>query len=258
MAEPSARLEGVPNFRDLGGAETADGRRVRARRLYRSGSLHEMTEADRTILEDLGIRIVIDLRCEWERLQHPYRWPGVARVAAPLVDDRVVIDMMDRFKAGTVSSEELEDWWHLSRVFQAPEEQVASIHLIFDTLLQPRDDAVLIHCRGGKDRTGMVSAFVLEALGVQWDQVMADFLRSNEAVQNDRVKREIAAMLARAVTGPVTPEAVASLSGVRAEWLEALFARVAGRYGSVTRYLSDHIGVGEDGMATLRQVYLEP
>jgi protein tyrosine/serine phosphatase len=104
----------------------------------------------------------------------------------------------------------------------------------------------------------MVAAFLLDALGVRWDQVMADFLRSNEAVQNDRVKREIAAMLARAVTGPVTPEAVASLSGVRGEWLGTLFTRVAERYGSVTRYLTEHIGIGQPGIARLRDLYLDP
>ena len=250
------RPEGVPNFRSLAGATFA-GRRLTPGRLYRSGSLHQMTDAGRATLDDLGIRTVIDLRCEWERMQHPYRWDGLEIVLAPLVENHVVTSMVERFKSATITSEELEDWWNATRVFQAPEEQIPSIRVIFDRLLRlPGDGAVLIHCRGGKDRTGMVSAFVLDALGVRREDVMADFVRTNDESQ-EWAQREAAAIVNRGGV-VLSPAAIAAFSGVRAEWLDTLFERVAAQYGSVAEYLAGHIGIGDRGVARLRKLYLEP
>jgi protein-tyrosine phosphatase len=257
MTDKAIGLDRVVNFRDLGGAPTVDGRRVRRHMLYRSGSLHEMTDRDRARLEGAGIGTVIDLRCDWERHQQPYHWPGVDAVAAPFIDDDAVIEMMRRFEAGTITSEELEDWWHLVRVFRAPEEQVPSMRIVCETLLASTS-GVVVHCRGGKDRTGMVAAFLLDAMGVHREAVMADFLRSNEVPHDDRMQRQIAAMVARVGPGSFSERAIASLAGVRSEWLDRLFAQVEGGYGSVAGYLARRVGIGEEGVSLLRHRYLEP
>ena len=257
MTGPVGDLEGISNFRDLGGGRTADGHRVATHRLYRSGSLHAMTDSDRAALESCAITTVIDLRSESERRRQPYAWESTRAVLAPLVDDHVVIDMMGRFKAGTITSEELEDWWNLTRVFHAPEEQVASIRTIFHALIAlPPGEAALIHCRGGKDRTGMVAAFLLDSLGVRRQDVMADFLRTNESIRDARTARDVAAFLEQFPS--LSAEAGAAMQGVRPEWLDSLFSRVAAQYGSVARYLADHVGIGATGLARLRANYLDP
>lgn len=257
MTSPVLRLEGVSNFRDLGGRLTIDGSRVAPNRLFRSGSLHLMTDRDRQYLEARGITTVVDLRSPAERRHQPYVWPATTTVPAPLADDRVVADMMRRFEAGMITSAELEDWWSLTRVFQAPEEQVASLRTLFSTLMTlPPDEAVLIHCRGGKDRTGMVAAFILDCLGVRREDIMADFLLTNDAARAEPTDREIAAFFQRFPS--FSPEAVAAMQGVRAEWLDTLFGRVAEQYGSVTRYVADHVGIGEVGVQQLRANYLQP
>ena len=69
-------LQGGRNFRDLGGYRTHDGRRVRWGRLYRSGSLAALTEADCRYLGGLGIRWVCDLRTTHERRSAPSAWCG--------------------------------------------------------------------------------------------------------------------------------------------------------------------------------------
>ena len=255
----SHRFERIRNLRDLGGRVTPDGRRVVKRRLFRSGSLHEITDEDRSALEALGIRTVIDLRSEWERRHQPDEWPGVRIVSAPLVDDQLVASINARFEAGTIPSEELADWWQLTRVFQAPEEHTSSVRVIFDTLLETGpDDAVLFHCRGGKDRTGMVAALVLEALAVTREETLADFMRSNGVADDKGVRGELAAIIAQVGGSSWSDEAILSLTGVRREWLDTLFHRIEDRYGSVTRYLTDHVGIGDRGIARLREIYLEP
>ena len=228
-------------------------------RLYRSGSLHDMTDDDRSALEALGIRTVIDLRSEWERRQHPYEWPRARIVLAPLIDDELVASINVRFRAGTIPSEELEDWWQLTRVFQAPEEHSSSIRVIFDTLLQAGPgDAVLFHCRGGKDRTGMVSALLLDALGVTREEILADFMLSSEIADDERVTENLAVIIDTAGLNSLSEEALSALTGVRREWLDTLFRRIEDRFGSVKGYLTDHVGIDDRALARLREMYLEP
>ena len=247
----------ILNLRDLGGLRTTDGRKVARGRLYRSGTLHDLTEQDGAALAALGIRTVLDLRSDWERRSQPCAAP-VRVIAAPMVDDRTVMSIHARFDSATITSEELEDWWNLTRVFQAPQEHIASLKVVFDTLLAAGpDDAVLFHCRGGKDRTGLVAAFVLDALGVTWEDIVADFLRSNLPADDEHMAEHLAPIVAALGPNTLSDEAIASLTSVKPEWLEALFHEIGDRYGSVSRYLTDHVGIGAHGLARLRVLYLE-
>ena len=75
------RLEGVHNLRDVGGYPTRDGRPTRSRALYRSDSLHRLApEAQRTLLDDHGVRTIIDLRRAPELERSPNVFAGSAEV----------------------------------------------------------------------------------------------------------------------------------------------------------------------------------
>ena len=102
----------------------------------------------------------------------------------------------------------------------------------------------------------MVVAFVLDALGVRRQDIMADFLRTNDSGRSVHAEREMAAFHERLRS--LSPGAIAAMQGVRPEWLETLFSRVAAQYGSVARFLADHVGIGEAGLAQLRANYLDP
>ena len=70
---------------------------------------------------------------------------------------------------------------------------------IFNILLADNGGAVLYHCSAGKDRTGVVTAVILTALGVDKDTIYQDYLLTNEkplyykkmALQMDPESREI-------------------------------------------------------------------
>jgi protein-tyrosine phosphatase len=98
-------LEGGRNFRDLGGYETEDGRVVRWRRLFRSGTLAQLTPADQAVLAGLGVRAVCDLRTTSERHGEPSRWaPAGGRVMTRdyELDEGAV---MGAFRVGTPTEE---------------------------------------------------------------------------------------------------------------------------------------------------------
>jgi hypothetical protein len=70
----ATKLEGVPNFRDIGGYKTRDGHTIRYNMLYRSAQLTAMTLADNQMLAPLNIRYEIDLRNSTERSNAPTHW----------------------------------------------------------------------------------------------------------------------------------------------------------------------------------------
>lgn len=251
------RLEKVQNLRDLGGLPTGDGRRVVRGRLFRSGSLHEMTPADRSALEARGISVVIDLRSAFEQARHSYEWPAGRRVAAPLAEDEAVAAIFARFGAGTLSEREVEDWWNLTGVFDIPVVHRESLRLAFQTLLAAGpEEGVLFHCTGGKDRAGVAAVLVLEALGVTREAILADFLLTNLGARERAA--EFSQWMQQATGHALSPEAAYWLAGVKAEWLEEFFERMTGRYGSLAGYLRRELDVGPGELAVLRAGYLEP
>ena len=252
-------LQKVANLRDLGGLPAADRRRVVTGRIYRSGSLHEMTDGDRRALEARRITTVVDLRSAWEQRTRPYDWPAGRHVAAPLASDDSVAAIYGNFMNGTLTEAEMADWWATTGVFDAPAVYPAAVRAVFDALLEtPPGEAVLFHCTGGKDRAGVVVALVLRALEVTPEAIEADFLRSNDMLATPERLEELAARLNRGLAGPISREALFAISGVRPEWLEEMFARLAARHGSVEAYLDDALGLTGANLAALRERYLEP
>ncbi len=181
VAERRIQLEGQHNFRDLGGYETTDGRHVRWGRLYRSGELGELTDTDIDhVTNVLGVRLVCDLRSpgEAEELPDP-EFPGVERVALPIIDDSVdPVAIRDAVLAGDLSVLDPDLLVTGNQAFvRDMTEQYASL---MDRVTDPENWPTNIHCTAGKDRAGWGSALILLALGVPEETVMEDYLLTNE------------------------------------------------------------------------------
>jgi len=164
-------LEGCFNFRDLGGFATEDGRRVRWGRLFRSDALHHLTPADlRRVRDELGIRIVVDLRSTAERAGE-----APTSLCAPPVREHHV-PLFDGERRSAPSSMTLDEIYSiLLRVARAP---IAR----FVRLLAESREPVLFHCAAGKDRTGVLSAVVLGVAGVGDEDIVADYAYTRHAL----------------------------------------------------------------------------
>jgi len=165
----------VPNLRDIGGVTTADGRRVRLGLLLRSA----LPAADDLVPEDFAWppTVVIDLRSPLELLEgHPLDALGAKLVNLPLLDTLQPGDHHEH--DGTLAS-----------LYRQVHDHAA--HLLVDlvTEIVHADGPVLVHCSAGKDRTGIGVALVLRLLGVSHDQVLADYLLTNEA--KDAIDRRL-------------------------------------------------------------------
>ena len=169
-------LEGCVNFRDLGGYPTADGRTVRWRRLFRSDSPSSLTEADvRTITGSLGIQSVVDLRSSGGTNDGRglLASSGIGYHQFPFLERRGFLPPT----SGKEVAKRLTDMYQWILLNAG-----TLVAQAFTTLAQPVNQPALFHCSAGKDRTGILSATILDVLGVGREDIVADFLKTNEVI----------------------------------------------------------------------------
>lgn len=164
-------IASLVNFRDLGGLETTTGRRIAAGRVFRSDALTHLTDADRDHLRhQLGVRTVVDLRSplEHDRLgRYDEAWLGVTVHELPILDGAV---LREQASQGRLPMSEMY------RIIAI--ESVETVRRAVGILADPAALPAVLACSGGKDRTGVVAALVLAALGVPREEILADYERS--------------------------------------------------------------------------------
>jgi protein-tyrosine phosphatase len=240
-------LTSLENGRDLGGLPTGDGRRVIPGVFVRSAALDVLTDVDRNALEQMGIVTALDVRSDMEREERPARWPSDRLVAVPLADDEEMVGVVARIMSGDILGAELETLWE-ANIATFATRFIPAIRRIFGVFAAAGPGrGVLFHCRGGKDRTGVVAMLLLEALGVVRSEVFDDFLFTNAQVGTEERAAAVAAEFSRITGTPVDPAEVFPFAGVRREWLEGAYAAIEERFGSVERYLAEVIGVDLTG-----------
>jgi protein-tyrosine phosphatase len=228
-------LPGTLNLRDVGGYPVADGGTVRWRTLLRSDALNRLDDAGRTVLADLGLRTVIDLRTDSEVEAAPSALDGTAAqtVRVPLFSAEAI---------GRLPPD-------LAAVYRYMIDDCgAAIAKAIGRLAIPGALPGLVHCTAGKDRTGLVTALVLEVVGVPDHVIAADYaLSQSSSLAPDTAKR-----IGR----------IQSISGV-GRWLDlgalgsppkvihTALAHIRAQSGTVANYLFRH-GLTASDLATLR------
>ena len=159
-------FESVPNFRDLGGYRTRDGRAVAWRRLFRSAALHSMSRPDIARLrEDIRPRTVIDLRTPREpSKQREISLLGEMGARYHNVPFRPDLPHYVKQEAELFRDATDMGGLYLYRI-RPPEfgkRLMDSLELIADRNNHP----LVFHCSVGKDRTGVLAAMLLAAAGV--------------------------------------------------------------------------------------------
>jgi protein-tyrosine phosphatase len=251
-------LQGGHNFRDLGGYATADGRRVRWRHLFRSGTLAHLTQSDRDALAALGVRAICDLRASSEREAEPSAWaPADGRVLSwdYAADSGAV---MDAFRAGVPSAERVR-----AAVAQfyldAPEDFAERFAALFHLMSTERVPLV-IHCSAGKDRTGVTAAIVLRALGVPAATVIEDYVLTDRMIDLESLygSGRFGGGGTWGFVSRLPTELRAPLIASEPAYIEGMLQRLDERYGSVENYLARRLGLAHGALRPLREAYLDP
>ncbi|WP_273454256.1 tyrosine-protein phosphatase [Nevskia ramosa] len=248
--EPGLRrlpLSGAVNFRDLGGYETVDGRRLRWGRVFRSDSLAELGDADLALLQSLSLRTVCDLRGEPEREHKPNR-PLGATVTTHAIGfmPHGGEELLAGARDGSIDPSEIE-----IRVQDIYRRFVIEQSATFARLLRLIADAdslpLVFHCTSGRDRTGFATAMLLSALGVPRTTIESDYRLSND------YRRDLTFQ----VGGIVAPEVMAALTQAHPSYLTAALTTIDQHHGSAERYLREALGLDDTTRARLEALLLE-
>jgi protein tyrosine/serine phosphatase len=242
----SRRLEGVPNFRDLGGLSTADGGRTRRGVVFRSSGLEELTAADlRYLVDDLGLRTVFDLRS-----------PDDIETVEPLVDAGVRVVNYPIVRPGSSTSlrrpmrtDGRVDVPRVYRMFL--DSSATSIASIFTDLVNDATPA-LFHCAAGKDRTGVLAALLLGAVGVTRDEIVDDFMASAPVLD------EITAYLQRRPAyADVVLHFPPGTMDAEPAFIEDFLDAIESEHGSIGTWLIDQGGVSSATIEQWRRKFVE-
>jgi protein-tyrosine phosphatase len=175
-AERHLDWEGCFNARDLGGIPLGDGRVTRRGAVVRADCLDGLGEPGWTALWEHGVRTVIDLRNDDERsAAEPDRPPGLTTLHLPLdaIDDS---GFWDDWMHGPQFATPLYYRAHLERF---PERSAA----VLAAIARAQPGGVLVHCFGGRDRTGQIAMLLLALAGVAPDDIAADYALSAERLK---------------------------------------------------------------------------
>jgi protein-tyrosine phosphatase len=235
-------LDGGWNFRDLGGYPTTDGRTTAWGRVMRSDHLNGLTDRDLELIGRIGLRTVHDFRLAKERERQPSRaWEPAPAIRLLNVGDagtdEAAVDVVMDILSGRIPLPPRTYWddGYLDMVERARPMFVAMI----SALSIPEDLPSLFHCTGGKDRTGISAALLLELLGVSRDVAMDDFLATNVF---RTPARAVALQDQLAGIGIAVRDALPIL-GVTRSALTAAWRRIDDEFGGTLPYL---VGGGMD------------
>jgi protein-tyrosine phosphatase len=239
-------FEGIENFRDFGGYDTRHGRPMKTGVLYRSANHAYATDDDLKRMADLGLAAIIDLRRKFEREREPSkRWPGFG---AAVIENDILSDhpdWADLMKDVTVDA----DWFFqdtLGYNKRAPfEARHIDLFSRYFRTLADTDGAIVVHCAAGKDRTGLICALTHHIAGVHPDDIMADYLLTNDEARLRRKMDFLRGWLREVAHQDVGDEALRVAVGVNPAYLEAAFQVIQDAHGSTDNYLRDVLGVDD-------------
>ena len=237
---------GAQNFRDLGGYSSAGGKTVRWGQVFRSDAL-VLEDSDFGAFERLGIRAVYDLRSERERQDTPDRLPELAHtiVHVPLVTEDSAPSLDAVLADGEVFLADV--YLHML------DRSALTIGRIVANLADDARRPAVFHCAAGKDRTGLVAALLLAAVGVSEQDILEDYELTTHYRSAERVK----AVLNRIQTETgVAPEVAAGILRTPKWAMQQALAEVRNRYGGIHPYLTRTCGVDDSTLQSLRNSLL--
>ncbi len=256
-------MDGISNFRGIGGLPTVDGRSTAGGLLWRSGHLADATDADLARLEALAVRTVVDLRADSDiAVDGPDVVPvGVDQAPVPIPDDagmgaeiRAILMRGDEDEMRSVWSDgrALAITVHGAERMATDPRRVAAFAEVFSVVGDPERWPLVWHCSAGKDRAGWVGTALLLLLGVERDAVVAHYLESNRGAED-----RLAGLVAGGWATPGAVELMRPFLEVDAEAVTAQMAAVDDHWGGAEAMFRDGFGIDDRRISELRNRLLD-
>jgi protein-tyrosine phosphatase len=252
-------VAGAPNFRDLGGYKTHDGREVQWGKIYRSSKLDKLDADDVSFVRRLSLTTVYDFRTPEKWTEAPSNLPKGGRInikQRPIASGEIgKSEVVDALTAGTASQSDAADYMRNVYVDIVKNHRATLSELLRDAA-NPEATPLLFHCTAGKDRTGIGAALILLALGVPRETVVQDYLLSNRYNHHGIERRVTLVKLVSLLRAD--DDATRALMGVDQTYIEAAFAHMEDEFGSIDGYMTNALGVDKALRSSLRANLLSP
>jgi protein-tyrosine phosphatase len=235
--------DGCVNVRDLGGHLTEDGHETRFGAIVRADSVRQLTDAGWDALTDHGVTAIVDLRLHSELAEDPPREVGIDVVHVPVMPEL-----------------DSEHWVEIDAIGDAAPDYTAATEAVYLEFLERFRETfvravvavahapagtVVVHCQGGKDRTGLLVALMLRVAGVPIEEIAADYALSGDNLHESSLRwiaeAEDETERARRKRIAVSP----------AEAMVGVLTEIERRYGSVGQYLKAG-GATDTGLELVR------
>ena len=256
-----AILNSHPNFRDLGGIQTKSGEKVRPNRAFRSGFLGELNESDFSTLEELNIGKILDVRTTEEiDLTGQGSYPkSIEYQNIALNTGNISKSLIPIFQKGEFH---LLETTVLNKIYaDLITKFTLELASIYRAIINS-DKAIIYHCSHGKDRTGIISALLLDFLEVDREYIYKDYLRSNELLKtsNDRQIQQIKDNFTTLFKREVSEEEFAPVKMLfycHEGLLNEVFDYIDNTSGGVKNYFQSELGLTKEELELLKSNYLE-
>ena len=246
-------MDGAHNTRELGGYKTTDGKSVKWGMLYRSDKLSDISDTDQAYLQDLGIKKIIDFRSKEEKEEDPDIIPkGIDYIEMPISVDGAMRSKIEAVLKGETNKDVK------SFLIDANKEFVSNYNDVYEDFLRnliDDDGPALFHCTAGKDRAGFAAAITLIALGVSKEDVINDYMKTNQFTK-ERIE-EIIEQIELMTLYQTDAEILRPLLGVEREYIETAFQTAEEKYGSLENFIRDGLNISDKDIQKLRNKFIE-
>lgn len=258
-------LKKLFNTRDLGGIPTADGKKIKHKKLIRSGKLYKLPQETVDALKNYGVTTVIDLRIFTEQEQAPdtlwegvnyYHFPILCTATAGITHEKSMRQTMakeaKRIKTEFGNADNYMSEMYCSILLQEEPQQYLKQAL---RLIIENDGCILWHCSGGKDRAGVLSMLVESLLGVSEEVIITDYAASRRFQRLRFFWNRLGLVIA-----PISikfKKILYSMMASKPQYLTKAMNRVKEKYGSITEYCKQVLEVTDEDIALMKSKYLE-
>jgi protein-tyrosine phosphatase len=243
------KMEGAYNFRDTGGYKTADGKEVALGKVYRSDAINKLSDKDLQTFKDKKIVTVVDFRGVEEAKKAQDRLPENTNYILCPAGSNNLPTAQDMAKFLKDKNFLFDMYGEGGLPYFGERYRSLFVQLL---TLKP-DEALLLHCTGGRDRTGMASALFLKILGVPQDIIESDYVASNFYLAKNPTMNQMYSGLTK-MTGMSEAEIKQQME-LKPELIRNFFAAINKKYGSVESFFQIEMGIGPREIAVLKQKY---
>lgn len=267
-------LKGTINTRDLGGYVGKGGKIVKFKRIIRTDDLNRLTRGDiNELISKYNPKWDIDLRSAGEAKKRPDREiPGCKYIRLPFHENDSTI-MEDKHSIYHLSDNHLDhliDFIYFmnpdgdvdkameksNRAYFSNPKAIESLRQFLIILKDNKEGSVMFHCADGKDRTGFGAALLLSLLGVSKEDIIQDYLKTNENTKAKALRRK-KFLEDNNFPNQKLMKGLVEIAGVKQNWLEAGLNSLEKDYGNSENFATKVLGFSEKDLEELRENYLQ-